>query len=308
MKKNLLIVGVAATVGLATFTLLSAQEPSPGGQPKEGKQKGFVTVTTQPVNGNTVTGAPYSAEAVTETTQTLGDGNRIERSSSVKLYRDGQGRERQEEGAPEATRIIISDPVAKASFTLNPQTHTGQKSAAPGGFFYINYEQILKMDTDPVLADARNRERALADQLQDLEAARARGSTARTVTINVDGTSTITVPIRTATGSPDPATEQLSPKTIEGVFANGTRTTHTIPAGQIGNQLPIQVVDEVWYSPDLQMNVMTRHSDPRTGEVVYQLKNISRGEPDASLFQVPPDYKITEGGGRGGRGRGSVTP
>jgi hypothetical protein len=311
MKKNVLMAGVAAIVSLATFTLLPAQEPSPGTQPKEGKQKGIVTFTTQPVNGNTVTGAPYSADAVTETTQTLGDGNRIERTSSVKLYRDGQGRERQEEGAPEATRIIISDPVAKASFTLNPQTHTAQKSPAPGGFFYnyyFNSGEALSADAAAGLAAVRDQAQALELQISDLAGARAGGSTARTPTIYLDGISTITVPIRMASGSPDPATEQLSPKTIEGVFANGTRTTHTIPAGQIGNQLPIQVVDEVWYSPDLQMNVMTRHSDPRTGEVVYQLKNISRGEPDASLFQVPPDYKINEGGGRGGRGRGSVTP
>jgi hypothetical protein len=309
MKKDILMLSAAAVAGLAAFTLLPAQEPSPGGQPKEGKQKGAITFTTQPVNGNTVTGAPYSAEAVTETTQTLADGNRIERSSSVKLYRDGQGRERQEEGTPDATRIFISDPVAKASFTLNPQTHTGRKSTAPGGTFFVNSGQVLRADTDARLAEVRDQARVLELQVQALQAAREGGSTAtRTVTINVDGTSTITLPIRTASGSPDPATEQLSPKTIEGVFANGTRTTHTIPAGQIGNQLPIQVVDEVWYSPDLQMNVITRHSDPRTGEVVYQLKNISRGEPDASLFQVPPDYKITEGGA-GGRGRGgNVTP
>ncbi len=302
MKKNILVVGVAAIVGLATFTLLPAQEPVMIQVPlKAGKQKGFVTVSAQSVTGNTVTGAPYSADAVTETTQTLGDGNRIVQSSSRKLYRDGQGRERQEEGSPDTARILITDPVAKASFTLNPQTHTGQKSAAPGAFFYVDSGRILQATRESEL-------QALELKLRDLESLRAGASAApRTVNINVDGNTTITVPIRAAGGSPEPATEQLSPKTIEGVFANGTRTTLTIPAGQIGNQLPIQVVDEIWYSPDLQMNVMTRHSDPRTGEVVYQLKNISRGEPDASLFQVPADYKITEGGGGRG-GRGSVTP
>ena len=68
----------------------------------------------------------------------------------------------------------------------------------------------------------------------------------------------------------------------------------TIPAGQIGNQRDILVVDEVWYSPDLQMNVLTKHSDPRAGETVYRLINISRSEPDPALFQVPAGYTITE--------------
>lgn len=276
MKKNVLMVGVAAIVGLATFTLLPAQEPSPGGYGKQKSFTGYVNIST-PVNGNPVTGAPYAADAVTETTQTLGDGNRIERTSSVKIYRDGQGRERQEEGGSDS-RILISDPVAKTSFTLDPKAHTAQKSA-----------------------------NLLLIQLSDFEVARAGVLTATQVGYANIGGGVRLVPLGTALVSSEPATEQLSPKTIEGVFANGTRATVTIPAGQIGNERPIQVIDEVWYSPDLQMNVMTKHSDPRTGEVVYQLKNISRGEPDASLFQVPADYKITEGGGRG-RGRGGVAP
>ena len=272
MKKNILMVGVATGIGLAGLTLLPAQEPSTAIQLKEGKQKGFNSLA---VNGNTVTGAPYTAEAVTETTQTLGDGNRIAQTSSVKLYRDGQGRERQDEGRAETTRILISDPVSRVSFTLDPRTHTGQKSPIFG-------------------------QREVAAAVNKLELA-----TLNFVYI-VNG-ETGTLYTRRAPGSPDPATEQQRPRTIEGVFATGTRTTVTIPAGQIGNLLPIEVVDEAWYSPDLQMNVMTKHSDPRTGEVVYQLKNISRGEPDPSLFQVPPDYKITEmGGKRRPRGCGTI--
>lgn len=85
-------------------------------------------------------------------------------------------------------------------------------------------------------------------------------------------------------------TEDLAPQTIEGVFATGTRTTTTIPAGQVGNEKDLSVVDETWYSPDLQMNVKTRHYDPRSGETLYTLTQISRTEPDASLFQVPAGY------------------
>ena len=87
---------------------------------------------------------------------------------------------------------------------------------------------------------------------------------------------------------------------MEGVQAEGTRTTMTIPAGQMGNDAPIQVVSERWYSADLQTVVMSRHSDPRVGETVYRLTNVSRAEPAPSLFQAPADYKVVAP--RGGRG------
>jgi hypothetical protein len=95
---------------------------------------------------------------------------------------------------------------------------------------------------------------------------------------------------------------------IEGVQAQGTRTTTTIPAGDIGNERPINIVDERWYSPDLKMSVMTKHSDPRNGETNFQLKNINRSSPPPNLFEVPSDYMVTTGGGgRGGRG-GAPSP
>ena len=96
-------------------------------------------------------------------------------------------------------------------------------------------------------------------------------------------------------------TVSLGTQTIGGVSAQGTRTTRTIPAGQIGNEKPIVIVTERWYSPDLQMVVMSKRSDPRTGETVFQLTDVQLGEPDASLFQVPSDYTVTKGGRPGAR-------
>ena len=90
-------------------------------------------------------------------------------------------------------------------------------------------------------------------------------------------------------------TESLGKQTIEGVEAEGTRNTTTIPAGEIGNERPIEIVFERWYSPELQTVVMTRHADPRVGETVYRLTNISRDEPPRSLFEVPADYSVKEG-------------
>jgi len=89
--------------------------------------------------------------------------------------------------------------------------------------------------------------------------------------------------------------EDLGKQTIEGVEAQGTRVTITIPTGEIGNERPIEIVNERWYSPELQMDVLTRHDDPRTGETTYRLTNINRAEPVRSLFEVPTDYTISEG-------------
>jgi TonB family protein len=90
-------------------------------------------------------------------------------------------------------------------------------------------------------------------------------------------------------------TESLGKQTIEGVEAEGTRTVQTIPAGAVGNERPIEIVRERWYSPELQMVVLNRSVDPRVGETTMRLTNILRSEPDASLFQIPSDYTINEG-------------
>jgi hypothetical protein len=90
------------------------------------------------------------------------------------------------------------------------------------------------------------------------------------------------------------ASEPLGKRTIEGVNAEGTRTVSTTEAGAIGNDRPIQSVSERWFSPDLQTVMMTKHSDPRTGEESFKLINVNRAEPAAYLFQVPAGYQITE--------------
>ena len=92
----------------------------------------------------------------------------------------------------------------------------------------------------------------------------------------------------------EPKMEQLGKQTIEGVEAEGQRATITIPAGEIGNEQPILIVSETWYSPELQVTVMSRHSDPRMGETVYRLTGINRAEPSHLLFEVPADYTIKE--------------
>jgi hypothetical protein len=92
--------------------------------------------------------------------------------------------------------------------------------------------------------------------------------------------------------------------TINGVQATGTRVTRTVPAGQMGNAQPFQTVHESWISPDLKVPVLVKDTDPRSRTTTRQLINITRSEPDPSLFQVPSDYKVTTAGR--GRGRGAA--
>ena len=90
------------------------------------------------------------------------------------------------------------------------------------------------------------------------------------------------------------STEDLGSQTMEGVLVKGTRTTHTIPPGQIGNEAPITIVSEVWTSSELKTVVYSKRSDPRIGEQTFRLTNIVRAEPNLSLFTVPADFRIVD--------------
>jgi hypothetical protein len=92
----------------------------------------------------------------------------------------------------------------------------------------------------------------------------------------------------------EPQTVALDPQTIEGVRVEGTRTTVTIPAGAIGNELPIEIVNERWYSPDLKIVVLSRRSDPRLGDTVVRLTNLTQAAPAADLFEIPAGYRVEE--------------
>jgi hypothetical protein len=220
--------------------------------------------------GPTVKGAPYSAEAVTETTQTLADGNRIVQRSSSMLYRDSEGRERREETSSMGA-IFISDPVAKVSYTLHPDTQTAEK----GPLGALIADKVFYVRT---AATAMNPQPNIVWNAAPATASAGRG-----------GRGTVVI-----AKSANTKEEQLGTMPFDGVPAQGTRTTTTIPAGDIGNERDIQIIDERWYSPDLQITVMTRHSDPRSGETVYKLNNILRNDQIQSLFEVPSNYTVQE--------------
>ena len=243
----------------------------------------FVFVNSEFSFDKLVKGAPYSAQAVTEMTQILSDGNRIVNTSSAAVYRDGQGRTRREQtlkaignfsasSEPYKT-ISINDPVAGVAYVLEPHSHTARKI------------QGLHIEATPAAGYKVLSSGGGGDNF-----------TFNTSTSGVVQLKRATVEARTGEEKEkkDYRKEDLGTQTVEGVSATGTKTTITIAAGQIGNERAIEIVDERWFSPDLQTMVMTRHSDPRSGETVYRLTNINRAEPDHSLFEVPADYTVTE--------------
>lgn len=285
----------------------------------DGLKTATFVATEMSFDGKIVKGAPYSAEAVTESIQTLADGNRIVRASTTIVYRDGEGRTRREQSMASigpwtpagaaGQMIFINDPVAGVNSILSPEKRTARKLPAPT-FFVARGEGHASGGTTDVVVLRRGEgsHAALSDaQRAELEAAAAAaraGAAAERIPLprmpvfgvaagpaQAHGEPGVRFELRT----PDDATkESLGKKAFDGVEADGTRTTITIPAGEIGNERPIEIVTEKWYSPELQTVVYSRHSDPRFGETIYRLTNINRTEPDASLFGVPSDYTIEE--------------
>jgi hypothetical protein len=239
------------------------------------------------VEARITTGAPYSAEAVTESTQVLADGNRIGRKSLTRVYRDTEGRTRREEvnDAGIVTMVSIVDPVAHVSYVLQPDSRTAYRENA----------RIVMPD----MMRSKMESATQSDQLVRVEppppppAPPAPGALRRRPPPPPPAPGAIRME-RLAPGSM--SHEDLGAQDIEGVSATGTRTTSTIAAGAIGNLHPIKIVSEQWFSPDLQLLVMTKHNDPRTGDTTYRLQGLVRGEPDRSLFVLPADYTLQESG------------
>jgi hypothetical protein len=280
-------------------------------------------------DGKLVKDAPYSADAVTETIQTLGDGNRIVRNSSSQIYRDSAGRTRREQAmkvvGPWAVSgeapvmITINDPVSGVYYNLNSSSKTAHKMTA----FRIGdmsedskagAELRAKMKDKLKMRVANGAEAGVSTGVVNEVVIKGGASTADlTVTRSGMGAGAAPGAVVSAVAAGVPMTvgggvmawtseaeanqESLGTQSIEGVMAEGTRVTLTIPAGKIGNDRPIVTVNERWYSPELQTVVLTKNSDPRMGETTYRLTNINRSEPDPSLFQVPADYTVDEGVG-----------
>jgi hypothetical protein len=243
----------------------------------------FTLVGTEAMtDGGVVTGAPYSADAVTETSRALADGNQISTTSTSQFYRDSAGRTRREitlamigplasAGDP-PKMILINDPVAKVSYTLDPATHQAHKVPAMSPMVRSKMMMMGKLGPG-------------GDSGQQVIGA------AGVAMAGVAGPVSIQA-FKAQAADLAPTSESLGTSVIEGVTAEGTRTTRTIPQGKIGNAQPITIVNETWYAPDLQTTVMTKTTNPLESNVTFRLTNIQRVDQPASLFEVPADYTV----------------
>lgn len=291
-------------------------------------------------DGKVVKGAPYSAQAVTETTQTLSDGNRIINKSTATVYRDSEGRTRREQtlrvmgpfatgGEPPQT-IFINDPVAGVNYALDTRSKVAHKMPPMRFEFKLGTPDgvgggigvgtgvgggvvVRPAGPPPTLPPGMSGQRVF-ERSAPPPGVRVEGPAP-----GLPGEGSTMVFERSVTPPPpgeggrvfqwqgaredNARNESLGKQAIEGVEAEGTRKTIEIPAGEIGNERPIEIVFERWYSPELQVVVMTKHSDPRFGETTYRLTNINRSEPARELFEVPADYTVKDPSGPSGMGR-----
>jgi hypothetical protein len=280
--KNVCIKTALAAMLLATL----APAQGPGGRPgpprggAEGDDNHWIGREMSPP-GKIVRGAPYSAQAVSEVNQTLGDGTKIHRQVTGGVYRDGQGRTRNEVApgghglfapAGHAEQLItISDPVAGFTYVLDPAQKTATKvplhRGGPMG--------------GAMMGPAPHGGGPMGGAM--MGPAPGGGAERR--------------PMHAGPGAAqeDFKSEFLPATQIEGVSAEGRRITTTILAGQIGNDRPITSVSERWFSPKLQVVVLMTHNDPRMGQDTYKLTKIALAEPDPALFEVPAGYTVVEG-------------
>lgn len=266
-----LVVAAGAFLTLAGFS--RAQEPPPPhesgmmfrtGGPEWPDEVGFIGVEAG-IAGKTVTGAPFTATITTQVTHVLADGNKIQRTITGSMARDSQGRTRREMALPALALVAPTGSETKHTVFIHDPV---------AGKSYMLRPDAKEASEFPVRAGREGGKGPGQRPLAELGFGKQFKN--------------------------EETTTDLGTQTVNGVTAQGTRITRTIPAGEIGNERPIVMTTERWYSPDLQVYVLTKRSDPLIGDTVMQYTNIQRQEPAASLFQVPSDYSVTQGPPRGG--------
>lgn len=234
---------------------------------------GGCTANFGPLRGSLRAGpvAPYSAVIENTHTQTLADGTLISnKSQTQKTYRDSQGRTRIERtfcqirGQEEGQYVEIRDPVAGYGYILDPNARVAHR-------YVLEVRQPDAASPTNAGSVAARLATAAPTAAPAALAAAPRPATANTAEI-----------------------ESLGTQTIDGLEVVGTRTTRTIPVGEVGNDRAFNTVHEMWMSPLLHVVVLSKNSDPRNGESTMQLTNIDLSEPSLSLFQPPADYTVAD--------------
>ena len=297
---------------LQTLTCVALLAAAPAFAQDEAARRVATGVAARVPLERAIKGAPYSAETVIDSSQQLADGNRIARKTTGRVYRDSDGRTRREEDRPNGSVMVsISDPIAGFTYSLDAVSKVAWRTPMATAGAIMNKiegaESALMTRVEPVRTPAPDGT-TVSNRVTPLEKTRAeleKIEAAKVAVAGQGGGAVAPVPAGSRGGAGGfggvtlPRTRGVSAgplehKTIEGVAVEGRKTTTVIPAGQVGNEQPITIVSEQWSSPDLNVLVLTRHSDPRSGESSYRLLNIVRAEPDRSLFMVPADYTVRD--------------
>jgi hypothetical protein len=308
MYKRAIIAVAGLALGAAALLAQTATTGAGGGFQQAGTLIGPASVTPSAIPSRIVTGSPFSAVEERRTVQTLGDGTMLESSESNTVYRDSDGRIRTERTVQGHTTITIMDPVARTMVRLDPTAKTARKSMMAGGAIAAELDVVGRGrgSRGTLAATVGNAEYQAGYAAAGVPAGLRGAAPATTITTSselrakaaLDEQAKVLAELNSmrATTTTQSTTEDLGMMHQNGIPAQGTRTTLTIPVGQIGNNREIKVVNERWYSQDLQMMVKSVNSDPRFGTTTYELKNIVRANPDSILFQIPPDYTVQESG------------
>jgi hypothetical protein len=264
-----------------------------GGGTPDGRYQGTATFRPPMPSPRVLTNAPYSGQQVHTTVQTLADGTHITSPPMAtmgpvpKTWRDSQGRVRMERSMllgnnnlrNVPTLVQIDDPVSGYAYVMDDVNRVAHRIA---------------------LTPSSQRSTAMARRANPAPTAagRGRGGAVATGTL-MSGAPAQIQANRPATMSydmmpPQPTTESLGTQMIDGVLAQGTRMTRIIPTGAQGNDGPITITTDNWYSPDLQLNLLTVTTDPRSGVQTTKFTDFSRAEPDPALFMVPVGYSIVD--------------
>jgi hypothetical protein len=311
---TILLAALLSTIITPTFAAEGdAGQPTMAVQGLEGMHAGGLAIRHQ---AKPVKGAPYSAEVVSERQHNLADGNQIANKTSSLSFRDSAGRTRQEmhNDKGEVVSVSIHDPLAGVVIMLNPRTKTGTKLTtivvrtpeerkAAAEAMRARVEQLRKDGKLPLVERREIIIRSSADGNDDVKLELAAGAGLRmeapNMTASPNGDMMVRLgPLAGAMAdrkwAAKATTKDLGARDIEGIKAEGKLRSYEIPAGEVGNRNTITVLDETWTSPELQVTLMSKHSDPRAGDNIYRLTAIKREEPAASLFTAPPDYTITD--------------
>ena len=206
---------------------------------------------------------PFTA-TVTEThDQQLPDGNSIHTSITTHQWRDGSGRTRTEA----SLGCVPGD-----DGEMHPQMHVNVFDRVSGATYswisgphtnkVATMSSVMHIPAPPIITPEERQKRQAALVRQRAEEQHS--------------------------------SESLGTKMIQGVQAEGSKLTQTLPAGRVGNAAPLTSTEEIWVAKDLGLTMLRLRDDPQTGKWRTEVVDLKRGEPDPSLFAPPADYTVEQ--------------